>query len=809
MPFKTPTRSHILSLALGSIVLVFAAAGILAYKKFRQDFVEAQLTSQRQMTRIINQSLALYFERLRFVTENATLQPAFYTQQAEDEDQTRFSPVPLGKAKDLIDKYGIEKVLVAPRKTAQLEELQQDAVSNWQIYKGLPEVDSSGKLVAKDRRIIARNILKTFKDVHYVFEMDGNGNLIFLEPFDIQKNISSFNYEFRDYLRLAIAQRKTVLSEGYISHDQARTQIVTIATPIFDATNKVTKVFAASVSATALRDQVFRALKQSMEPSESTNFYLVDRHGHIVASSSGKDIYFPLPEQDGDEQDPGNLRNVGFFRGIDWTADILEKGNIWERKTRSWSGATLPRDFQGEYISPSNGPVFASFFPTAILGSDSPNWGILVETPLDNLEISSRQLATIFISAGLIISVIVSVLFVFVGFTLRRLTQEVEKNQDKLRKVTAQAAHDIRSPLNALRVLTESSSSLPTDEKLLLRRALVRIRAIAEELVFHHLASGMLPRPKDSSRFDQVQSQLAAQLIEAAVLEKKTQYSRRTNLRITCEIDSGAYPAFVRVSPRDFARMLSNLLDNAAESISDIGSVTVRTKCTEGWITVSITDDGVGIPRSRLKHLGRLGYTYGKARGTGLGIHHARECIAKWGGQLEITSKPNEGTTVLIKLPSEQAPAWFLRKLELYTDSALVVVDDDQSMCRSWRQLIDRHSKLPNEISLIQVHSKEELETLLQQDLRLQSKALFLVDYDLGRGSISGLDLIVSLGLCEQAVLITNRFDDPGLQELCVRDGIRMAPKELLGVIPFSISHATAEGLTCRASAAPSESVTN
>ncbi|OGR68739.1 MAG: hypothetical protein A2X40_05165 [Elusimicrobia bacterium GWC2_65_9] len=203
---------HVLILSLTFIALLFLFSSGYAYLKFRDDLIHAQLANQQKMTRIVNQSLNLYFDKLRFAVEVTVLQTAFRPDVNRGEDAIRYEQPRVAISKTSLAFQGIAKVLENPRKAVDpADSLKR--LRNWQIYKALPEVDLRGEIIARLRRVLARNILRTFKDVHYVFEMDINGDLVFLEPFEIQKNISSFNYEFRDYLQLVKACRSSVIVE--------------------------------------------------------------------------------------------------------------------------------------------------------------------------------------------------------------------------------------------------------------------------------------------------------------------------------------------------------------------------------------------------------------------------------------------------------------------------------------------------------------------------------------------------------------------------------------------------------------------
>jgi nitrogen-specific signal transduction histidine kinase len=69
------------------------------------------------------------------------------------------------------------------------------------------------------------------------------------------------------------------------------------------------------------------------------------------------------------------------------------------------------------------------------------------------------------------------------------------------------------------------------------------------------------------------------------------------------------------------------------------------------YITVEISDTGKGIPEKYLGELFKPYFTYGKPEGTGLGLPLAKKIVESHNGNIEINSKENIGTTVLIYLP--------------------------------------------------------------------------------------------------------------------------------------------------------------
>jgi PAS domain S-box-containing protein len=99
-----------------------------------------------------------------------------------------------------------------------------------------------------------------------------------------------------------------------------------------------------------------------------------------------------------------------------------------------------------------------------------------------------------------------------------------------------------------------------------------------------------------------------------------------------------------------------NLIKNAIEAMPDGGrlEIHVREK-EEGKISISIIDQGVGIPEDRISTLGEPFYTT-KEKGTGLGLMTCYQIIEGHKGELLFRSKVNEGTTAEVILPTIAQP---------------------------------------------------------------------------------------------------------------------------------------------------------
>ena len=104
-----------------------------------------------------------------------------------------------------------------------------------------------------------------------------------------------------------------------------------------------------------------------------------------------------------------------------------------------------------------------------------------------------------------------------------------------------------------------------------------------------------------------------------------------------------------------FLQILVNLLRNAKhacrESARTDKRLTVRVADDGKWVTVSVIDNGVGIPRENLTRIFNHGFTTRKG-GHGFGLHSGALAVKEMGGSLSVHSDgPGQGATFALRLP--------------------------------------------------------------------------------------------------------------------------------------------------------------
>jgi two-component system phosphate regulon sensor histidine kinase PhoR len=245
-------------------------------------------------------------------------------------------------------------------------------------------------------------------------------------------------------------------------------------------------------------------------------------------------------------------------------------------------------------------------------------------------------------------------LAVFVDVThLRRL--------EALRKdFVANASHELRTPVAAifsaaetLESAIEGDPSAARDFVAMIQRNAARLRNLVDDLL-------------DLSR---IESQDFAVHLEAvdpaevasAVVDLFRERATKKRIAITTDYAQGCQALADR---RGLEHVLTNLIDNAVKYCLGEDTVTVRTRASEGGITIDVEDDGPGIEREHLPRLFERFYRVdpGRSRqlgGTGLGLSIVKHLVEAMRGSITVDSEPGKGTRFHVRLraaePTERA----------------------------------------------------------------------------------------------------------------------------------------------------------
>lgn len=115
---------------------------------------------------------------------------------------------------------------------------------------------------------------------------------------------------------------------------------------------------------------------------------------------------------------------------------------------------------------------------------------------------------------------------------------------------------------------------------------------------------------------------------------------------------------WVELDTSKFTQVIDNIMNNAIKYSPDGGVVTARMIDNQKEVVLSITDQGLGIPKKDLGHIFDRFFRVDKARsraqgGTGLGLAISKEIIERFGGRIWVESAEGQGSTFSISLPYE------------------------------------------------------------------------------------------------------------------------------------------------------------
>ena len=225
--------------------------------------------------------------------------------------------------------------------------------------------------------------------------------------------------------------------------------------------------------------------------------------------------------------------------------------------------------------------------------------------------------------------------FITNSLSLKNEKYQIER---EFSKEARQVAHDIKSPLVAIQILSQQAG-LKGKSKTIVEDSIAEL---------HQISSRLLDKYK---QHQQVVWQYKIKLnstIEKLIAEKRLSLSDRVKIQYT----SSKKQCDLYLDEGLFKRVISNLLNNAIEALSeDGGCVDVNATFEDHTLKLSIRDNGCGIPPSIINAIVQEGFTYGKEEGTGLGLSFVVDCIKSWGGEYEIQSELGVGTTFLMRLP--------------------------------------------------------------------------------------------------------------------------------------------------------------
>lgn len=249
----------------------------------------------------------------------------------------------------------------------------------------------------------------------------------------------------------------------------------------------------------------------------------------------------------------------------------------------------------------------------------------------------------------------------FAGLTVARVGHEtnvvravsVMRDISKIRALQQQqsnlvafASHELRTPITNLKtrlyLLRRKPEQLEAHLEVL-DQVTERMRRLVEDLLnISRLERGVIPLHPTMLDIDhELRSVVDIQRPEA----------ERKGLMLIYQAPE--QPTFVEADSERLAQVITNLVTNAINYTPPEGSVTVRVECPpdEDMVTVHVSDTGVGIAPEHLPYIFQPFYrVVSHVEGTGLGLSIARQIVTMHGGELNVSSRPGQGSTFSLRL---------------------------------------------------------------------------------------------------------------------------------------------------------------
>jgi signal transduction histidine kinase len=361
--------------------------------------------------------------------------------------------------------------------------------------------------------------------------------------------------------------------------------------------------------------------------------------------------------------------------------------------------------------------------------------------------------------------------------------QEAEKKL-VLDRQAEQVAHDIRSPLAALKVIVHQLGNISSELKALLESAVERIEDISLSLTPSTVINNsILVNPDGHASLSQKELEpfLLSAILKKSIAEKRLELADEIRINLNLTFFQNTEMRFVRISKSNLSRVFSNILNNAVEAISDSGTIDISVLAfPTGFLSISIKDSGKGISLKNLNLVGKKGFSEGKKNGRGLGLSFARAILNEAAGTVEIESEENIGTTIRLIIPIVEPPQWFAKELLLRPGFGIAILDDDPSIHLAWKAALREQDRSVSFFS-----SRIELERWVKEKPETRENTIFLFDYELSGDQKVGAQIATELGIEKNTYILSNKFDNSVVRADCIARGLRIAPKELINQLTF------------------------
>jgi signal transduction histidine kinase len=231
------------------------------------------------------------------------------------------------------------------------------------------------------------------------------------------------------------------------------------------------------------------------------------------------------------------------------------------------------------------------------------------------------------------------------ALTLNHMLDRIESSMHQLHTITDALAHDLRSPLTAIRGKLEMSLSAASE-----RGPAESVVSAIEELDrlsdFLNKSLDVAEAKADALRLDRSSVDLDELLRAMIDLYGPSMSEKGVEIRIR---SNG--PLFIEADAALLHRMVANLFDNELKHLSAAGVVAIKLDFREGFAFLGFDDDGLGFETEVLAHLFERRIKGRESSGHGLGLAFVDAVARAHGGSISACNRAEGGARIEIILP--------------------------------------------------------------------------------------------------------------------------------------------------------------
>lgn len=236
-----------------------------------------------------------------------------------------------------------------------------------------------------------------------------------------------------------------------------------------------------------------------------------------------------------------------------------------------------------------------------------------------------------------------------------------QKEERERKEFVSNVSHELRTPLTSVKSYVEALTDgawkdeevAPQFLKVVQDETDRMIRMINDLLILSRMDSGTARLDLEYVNINELFNYI---LDRFDMIIKKEEEDGTVKKRYTIVRHIAKKDLWVEIDADKFTQVIDNIMNNAVKYSPDGGVITDRLVETHNHVILSISDQGLGIPRKDLGHIFDRFFRVDKARsrkqgGTGLGLAISKEVVNMLGGQIWVDSVEGKGSTFYISLP--------------------------------------------------------------------------------------------------------------------------------------------------------------